>query len=80
VSDLTSRQPRFAPENCATCVELLRWRAVTHPDRTAVIFLQDGGAERARLTYEELDAEARRIGAFLQERANPGDTALLLPR
>jgi len=62
----------------STLVDVLRWRALEHPHRTAVIFLQDGGAEQVRVTYGDLDDEARRVATLLQERAAPGDTALLL--
>jgi acyl-CoA synthetase (AMP-forming)/AMP-acid ligase II len=49
-------------------VNLLRTRADTHGDRLAFSFLQDGEEEVARLDYETLDQEARRIAAILQER------------
>ncbi|HEX2225194.1 MAG TPA: AMP-binding protein, partial [Thermoanaerobaculia bacterium] len=63
----------------STLVDLLRSRARLHPDRVAYVFLQDGEAETARLTYRDLDERARAVAARLQqERAEPGDRALLL--
>jgi acyl-CoA synthetase (AMP-forming)/AMP-acid ligase II len=61
-------------------LDLLRRHAGERPDRTAVTFVHDhdvpGGVHR--LTYAELDAEARRVASWLQERCAPGDRALLL--
>ncbi len=62
----------------ATLVELLRTRAEMHPDRVAFTFLLDGEEEGGSLTYAGLDAEARRIGAFLLEAGLRGERALLL--
>ena len=45
----------------STLVELLRYRASTQPERIAYIFLRDGETEEARLTYRELDQNARAI-------------------
>ncbi|MDX3117919.1 fatty acyl-AMP ligase [Streptomyces scabiei] len=61
-------------------LHLLRRHAAEQPDRTAVTFVHDhetpDGAQS--LTYAELDAEARRVASWLQERCAPGDRALLL--
>ncbi|MFF3334809.1 fatty acyl-AMP ligase [Streptomyces sp. NPDC002888] len=61
-------------------LHLLRRHAAERPDRTAVTFVHDHDApDGARsLTYAELDAEARRVASWLQERCAPGDRALLL--
>jgi acyl transferase domain-containing protein/acyl-CoA synthetase (AMP-forming)/AMP-acid ligase II/acyl carrier protein len=71
----SSRSSASAP---ATLLALLRGRARTEPDRRAYLFLADGETESARLTYGELDARARAIGARLQAVAAAGDRALLL--
>lgn len=62
----------------ATFVELLRWRALHHPDKIAYTFLLDGETREERRTYAELDEQARHIAALLQERLAPGDRVLLL--
>ena len=53
-------------EGSASLVELLRARAQAAPERPAYTFLEDGEREAARLTFGELDARARAIGALLQ--------------
>lgn len=62
----------------STLVELLRWRALRQPDRSAYTFLVNGGSEEVSLTYRELDQQARAIGALLQRHAAPAERALLL--
>jgi amino acid adenylation domain-containing protein len=62
----------------ATLVEMLRDRAARHPERTACVFLLDGDAEGERLTYGELDREARRVAARLRAEGLAGERALLL--
>ena len=66
------------PRPSATLVDLLRRRADDRPEGLAYAFLDDGGKEGERLSYGDLDREARRIGAWLQESGTPGDRALLL--
>ncbi len=58
--------------------EVLRLRAAAHPDRRAYAFLRDGVNESAALTYGQLDAQARRIAAHLQQRFSPGDRLVML--
>jgi len=62
----------------STLVELLRWRAQHQPDRQAYTFLVDGEMEEVHLTYQELDWQARAIGARLQSPEAVGERALLL--
>jgi acyl-CoA synthetase (AMP-forming)/AMP-acid ligase II len=62
----------------STLVELLRYRASTQPERIAYIFLRDGEIEEARLTYGELDQNARAIAAHLQSLEAKGERGLLL--
>ena len=59
-------------------VELLRYRASTQPERIAYIFLRNGETEEARLTYGELDQNARAIAAHLQSLEAKGERGLLL--
>ncbi|WP_013334493.1 AMP-binding protein [Gloeothece verrucosa] len=62
----------------ATLVDLLRWRAINEPDHHAYTFLIDNNREAERLTYAELDQQARAIAAHLQSLDTKGDRALLL--
>ena len=62
----------------STLVELLRFRASTQPDKQAFVFLRDGEEEDGRLTYGELDRQARAIAAALQDRNLQDQRALLL--
>src|SRR5215218_5321981 len=61
-----------------TGVELLRRRALEAPGQEGYLLLGDGEAESARLTFGELDARARNIGAMLQGLVEPGERVLLL--
>src|ERR1051325_6488719 len=63
---------------CSTFVELLRRRALHQPSRIGLTFLQDGETEKANLTYEEFDRQARTIGAALQKLQATGERALLI--
>ena len=68
----------LSPTHPATLAALLRERAALHPDRAALVFLLDGEREGERLTYAELDREARRIAARLAAEGLAGERALLL--
>lgn len=59
-------------------IDILQSRAVTEPERLALNFLQDGEIESARLTYQDLDHQARAIAAQLQSLQMQGERALLL--
>jgi acyl-CoA synthetase (AMP-forming)/AMP-acid ligase II/alkylation response protein AidB-like acyl-CoA dehydrogenase/acyl carrier protein len=59
-------------------VELLRRRAATDSDKTAVTFLLDGEETEVGLTYEELDLHARALAVRLLTEVLPGDRVLLL--
>ncbi|MET7350961.1 fatty acyl-AMP ligase [Streptomyces mirabilis] len=63
-----------------SALHLLRRHAVERAGRTAVTFVHDHEAPDGgrSLTYAELDAEARRVASWLQERCVPGDRVLLL--
>ena len=59
-------------------VELLQARAANNPDRVAFTFLTEGEAESSQLTFSQLDARARAIGAELQREKCAGARAILL--
>jgi len=65
-------------QNCPTICHVLRWRAEHQPQRWAYTYLRDGEEDAADITYGELDLRARAIAAAVQQRARPGDRALLL--
>jgi len=67
--------PNFSP---ATLVQLLRWRALTEPDKIAYTYLKDGEKKEIRLSYGELDRRARAIAASLMSKGLTGERALLL--
>ncbi|MBD0264845.1 MAG: AMP-binding protein, partial [Tolypothrix sp. Co-bin9] len=62
----------------STFIDLLNYRAQNQPDQTAYTFLQDGETEASRLTYKELDRQARAIACQLQSLDARGSRALLL--
>src|SRR5215216_4966552 len=59
-------------------VDLLRSRAEQYPNKLAYRFIQDGDTEIISITYEELDRQARAIGAWLETSGASGERALLL--
>ncbi len=65
----------FGPSNL---VELLRHRAGCQAKDVAFTYLVDGENEQVRLSYRELDCQARAIGAWLESLDLAGQRALLL--
>jgi amino acid adenylation domain-containing protein/non-ribosomal peptide synthase protein (TIGR01720 family) len=61
-----------------TLIELLRSRALQHPEKLAYTYLRDGETEEASLTYGELDRRARKLAASLQAAGATGQRVLLL--
>ena len=59
-------------------VDLLRRRACEEPERRAYTFLASGEADTSSLSHEELDRQARAVGALVQESGGGGERALLL--
>lgn len=59
-------------------VEVLRTRAHEVPERVAYTFLVDGEAEELKLTYAELDQQARSIAVRLETQRLRGRPVLLL--
>lgn len=70
--------PIRSPDSAVSMVEVLQMRAATAPERERFLFLIDGEEEGPRLTYAELDRQARTIAATIQEVAEPGDRAVLV--
>ncbi|MCX7568806.1 amino acid adenylation domain-containing protein [Tumebacillus sp. DT12] len=67
----------FVPSTASrTLLELLRERAFEQPDRRAYTCWSE--EEERHLTYADVDRRARAIAALLQQRAMPGERALLL--
>jgi len=69
-----------APESLETLVAVLQWHAAHQPERTHLIYL-DEGETPAPMTYGQLWREARAVAAALQSRGiAPGESvALMLP-
>jgi 8-amino-7-oxononanoate synthase len=65
----------FGPPNL---VELVRHRARHQPEDVAFTFLVNGEDDQVHLTNEELDRQARAIGAWLESLGLVGERALLL--
>ncbi|MBV9772396.1 MAG: fatty acyl-AMP ligase, partial [Gemmatimonadetes bacterium] len=65
-------------EKSSTLVELCLRRAHSDPEGRVYTFLEDGEREQGSLTFAELDARARAIGAHLQRLGAAGERALLL--
>ncbi|MGV2826971.1 fatty acyl-AMP ligase [Myxosarcina sp. GI1(2024)] len=59
-------------------VKLLSYRVKNQSDQTAYTFLQHGEIEKDRLTYKELDQQAKAIATSLQSSVAKGERALLL--
>jgi len=58
--------------------EILRYRAIHQPEKTAYIYLADGESESVRVSYQQLDQHACAIAARLQAIGAPSRRALLL--
>ncbi len=63
---------------CQTLVDALRRTFASDVERPALIFLDNGEFEGARLTAGDIDRRARAIAVTLLESGRPGDRALLL--
>lgn len=61
-------------------VNLFRSRVAEHADKRALVFLRESGSSMTEegVSYRDLDARARRVAAWLQENAAPGERAILL--
>lgn len=74
----SSQETSSTPSSPATLVDLLRWRGTHQSEQLAYTFLVDGESVESRLTYGELDRQARAIGATLQQMGATGERVLLL--
>ena len=63
---------------CTSLVHLLTSRSTAEPDRCAFIYLKDGETDEARMSYAELDRDARAVASRLLRMASPGARVLLL--
>ncbi|WP_197081216.1 AMP-binding protein [Gordoniibacillus kamchatkensis] len=61
-----------------TLIECMRERAWLSADRKAYTFLKDGESNEAYITYSQLDAQASKIAALLQEHGCAGERVLLV--
>lgn len=77
VADRLTPKPA-ARELFSSLVEVLELRAAEQPSDAAYIFVSERGSEEGRLTFADLDRQARAVAAQLLDRARPGDRALLL--
>ncbi|MDF5727061.1 MAG: condensation domain-containing protein [Rhizonema sp. PD38] len=66
------------PHQCATIVDILRYRSLKTPHKQAFTFLEDGETQESTLTYYELDRRSRAIATQLQTEGLSGQRALLL--
>jgi acyl-CoA synthetase (AMP-forming)/AMP-acid ligase II len=64
--------------NHSTLVQLLRYRAQYQPHKTAYIFLRDGETKEDKITYFELDRQARAIAWRLRSLIPSGSRVLLI--
>lgn len=64
--------------NLSNLVEILQHRAITQGEATAYIFLKDGENKEVRLTYQELEHQAKAIAIELQQLVCPGSRVLLI--
>lgn len=69
--------PEDATPIAHTLVDLLRRQAERYGDKVAFSFASDGRDEQSRLTYRDLDARARAIGASLQQQGAAGRRVLV---
>ena len=73
-----SPRGRAVPAAAAgSLVDVLRRRAARHPDRPAFAFEGEPGGTASSLTYGELDARARALGAWLGLRGLSGERVVL---
>jgi len=66
------------PDQCATVVDIVRYRSLKTPHTQAFTFLEDGETQESTLTYYELDRRSRVIASQLQTEGLSGERAILL--
>ena len=72
MNSIASSQPE------SNIVAVLQRRATSQGEDTAYIWLKDGENKEIRLTYQELDRQAKAIACQLQQLVQPGARALLV--
>lgn len=77
MTSILNRFPEI-PHQCATIVDILRYRSSTQPHTQAFTFLEDGETQESTLTYHELDRRSRAIASQLQTLDLRGERAILL--
>lgn len=73
LDDLTDTRLNFS-----SLIDLLRYRSIDEPNKTAYTFLVDGETEEVSITYQQLDERVRGLAAHLQSLDARGERALLL--
>lgn len=62
-----------------TIVSIAKQKALSSPDETYIIFLEDGDDKESRLSFGELDQAARQIAGWLQNNGIvPGDRVMMM--
>lgn len=61
-----------------TIIEVVRNRARLQPDRTAYTYLTQTEADGERVSYRDLNEDAKRVAFELARRSRPGDRVLLV--
>lgn len=68
----------YSSRECNTLVDVLLHRADIHGNKVAYHFLTNTAENAQKITYSELDRQAKSIGAYLQQKYQPGERAILL--
>ncbi|WP_019506941.1 fatty acyl-AMP ligase [Pleurocapsa sp. PCC 7319] len=66
-----------AVQGYSSIVEILQKQAITQPDATAYIWLEDGENKTTTLSYKELELQAKAIAIQLRKYAVPGSRVLI---
>ncbi|KAB8332623.1 non-ribosomal peptide synthetase [Scytonema tolypothrichoides VB-61278] len=77
MTPILNRFPEI-PHQCATVVDILRYRTFKTPHKQAFTFLEDGETKELTLTYQELDRRSRAVASQLQALGLSGERAILL--
>ena len=67
-----------APEHHLDFVQRFRWQSAQQPQATAFVYLLDGEDRQHRLSYSELDRQARAVAVSLTRAGLAGERILLL--
>lgn len=78
LASLSGAREQATPDEAATLIEVLEWRAAREPGRTHVVLVSEEGGEQT-LSFGELWREASmRAGALREAGLKPGETAALM--